>query len=197
MTSGVPFSEPFVVPPLYGGIGKYILAVTWVHCGIAWIMVGLRAYAASRTPEGKWRWDFIHICLALFTGTLSGAFVSVATAYGLGNNESNLSVPHIVRMLKWTYFCIFVGPLSMMFGKFAIIALLLEVQRGTYARLRRYMLWAVGILIFVFTVLEVFLTAFQCHPLHKLWDVFEPGVCPGATVSKGMNRAHAGKSTRL
>ncbi|PSK53762.1 hypothetical protein B9Z65_7568 [Elsinoe australis] len=174
----------------YGGLGPAILATLWSLCGVAFTLVFLRAYAASR-KHGKWRWDFIHIAVAFVTAALAGIFITVGVDKGLGNYVKRLTYSQIWDTFYWFYLAIYAGTISIAFSKFSVIALLLEVQEGSQKRKRKYALWAVGAVFGIASLLEVFLTAFQCKPLSKVWNLAEDGTCPASKAAKAISYVHA------
>lgn len=66
---------------------------------------------------------------------------------------------------------------SMAFGRFSVIAFLAALQ-GTVSPKARNMLYVLGVMQFIISTAQVFITMLQCDPPRKLWDVAAPGSCP-------------------
>ncbi|KAF2151505.1 hypothetical protein K461DRAFT_322740 [Myriangium duriaei CBS 260.36] len=175
---------------LVGGVGPALLWTLWALTFVALLLVGLRGYAASR-KNNRWRWDFIWIVLAVTCGLLASIFVTFAVMKGLGNHMTRLNLEQIYDLLRLSYFAIYMGTLSIAFSKFAVTALLLDVQQGSQNKFRRYILWAVVVIFTITTLLEIFLTAFQCHPLSKVWRVADPGSCPAQREARTISYVHS------
>ncbi|KAF2221289.1 hypothetical protein BDZ85DRAFT_265143 [Elsinoe ampelina] len=172
------------------GLGHTILGILWMLVAIGTLLVGLRTYLVIQSR--KFRWDFVWITLALISAIVAAAFIQVGVNSGLGAHVARLRFSQIWDVFFWFYLTIYAGTISIGFSKFAVIALLLDVYKGSRVAKRRYALWAIGAVFGVTTVLEIFLTAFQCNPLHKLWNLTADGVCPLATAGKAISYVHAG-----
>ncbi|PNS17790.1 hypothetical protein CAC42_3185 [Sphaceloma murrayae] len=163
----------------YGGEGPVLMAVGWTECTLGVITIGLRLYGASKRA-GQIRWDFLWIALAGVFGLASQATFAVANWYGMGNHMRNLTYPQIVLSLKWVWISIFLGLIGLTFAKWAIIALLLQVQLPTQVK-RRIFLWSLAVLLGGVCIVQFVLSFTQCVPAARLWNPRMPGVCPGAT----------------
>ncbi|GAM90403.1 hypothetical protein ANO11243_084460 [Dothideomycetidae sp. 11243] len=179
------------VSSLIGGVGRPLLYVLWLQVLIAVVLVSLRFYAASRTKNNKWRWDFIWIAVSLLAAFLACLFASIAVSHGLGQHFALLPLAEALLVLRWNYYAIYMGALSIAFSKFSVTALLLDVQKGAGKKVGRYVLWAVAILFSITTLLEIFLTAFQCTPVNKVWNVLEAGSCPAQKEARAISYVHA------
>ncbi|KAG8623949.1 hypothetical protein KVT40_008925 [Elsinoe batatas] len=163
----------------YGGKGPVLMAVGWTECTLGVIVIGLRLYGASKRA-GEIRWDFIWIALAGIFGLASQATFTVSNWYGMGNHMKNLTYAQIVQSLKWVWISIFIGLVGLTFAKWAIIALLLQVQLPTQVK-RRAFLWSLGVILGVVCIVQFVLSFTQCRPASKLWNPRLPGSCPGPT----------------
>ncbi|PNS13883.1 hypothetical protein CAC42_1374 [Sphaceloma murrayae] len=161
-----------------GGRGPAILAGGWILCGLGVILVALRLWAA-RQKAGKLRWDFFWITLAITWCIASHACFTVSLNYGLGNHVKNLRYSEIFNALHWVWISLFVGIVGGVFSKFAIIALLLEVQSPN-AKKRRMMLWMIGAILALTGLTQILLSWLKCEPVAKLWNPTLAGTCPGA-----------------
>ncbi|PSK55178.1 hypothetical protein B9Z65_2567 [Elsinoe australis] len=163
----------------YGGEGPVLMAVGWTECTLGVITIGLRLYGASKRA-GQIRWDFLWIALAGVFGLASQATFAVSNWYGMGNHMNRLTYLQIVQALKWVWISIFLGLVGLTFAKWAIIALLLQVQLPTQVK-RRMFLWSLAVILGVVCVVQFVLSFTQCIPAQRLWNPRMAGSCPGAT----------------
>ncbi|PSK57844.1 hypothetical protein B9Z65_9046 [Elsinoe australis] len=161
-----------------GGRGPGILTGGWVLCGLGIILVALRLWAASK-KAGKLRWDFFWITLAIVWCIASHACFTVALYSGIGNHAKALKYSEIFNALHWVWISLFVGIVGGVFSKFAIIALLLEVQSPN-AKKRRFLLWAIGGILAATGLTQILLSWLKCEPIAKLWNPTLSGSCPRA-----------------
>jgi len=110
-------------------------------------------------------------------GLVSQALFSVSTVHGAGAHVTSLPFPEIGVALKYTYLSIFVGVYAVIFAKWAIIALLLQV-RGPHHYKRRMFLWSLGILTGLLGTLQLIMMLTQCVHIDQLWNVLEVRNCP-------------------
>lgn len=160
----------------YGGKGPALVAIGTPLCGTATILLLLRAYAASRI-NGRWRWDFIWAVLAGVFGLASYIAATFAILSGLGNHIKDLSYPDIFQSLHRVWVALYISLPAGVFAKFSIIALLLTIQ-GPNARKKSYVLYGIGALIAASSMVQMFLSLFQCEPIAKLWEPTLDGSCP-------------------
>ncbi|PNS21242.1 hypothetical protein CAC42_1021 [Sphaceloma murrayae] len=161
---------------LIGGLGPTIISVVWTEAALGSILVGLRAFAASK-KGGKWRWDFIWIAIALLACLVSSVVVTVGVSKGLGNHTKILSYPQLFEAIRYVWLTIWTGLPPSVFAKFSIIALLLDVQ-GPNSRKRRIALWMVGFLVASSSFVQIFISLTQCNPITRLWLLASEGECP-------------------
>ncbi|KAF4548431.1 Hypothetical protein D9617_28g065370 [Elsinoe fawcettii] len=165
----------------YGGRGPVLMTVGWVESMIGVALCLLRLYGASQ-KAGHIRWDFFWVAAATFTGIASHACFTVSILHGTGNHVTKLTFGEIFQSLHWIWISIFVGLVAVVFAKFAIIALILEVQ-GPNARKRRWFLWGLGAAIAVSGIIQICLSLTQCKPIDKLWNPTISGECPTQLVA--------------
>lgn len=173
-----------------GGVGPAILLVLWIQVGIAITLVTIRGFVASR-KNNKWRWDFIWSFLALMTAIAAACFATKAVSMGLGNHFRNLSLGDDLSVLRWNYYAFYIAVVSIACSKFSVTALMLDVQQGTQYKIGRIVLWSVAGIVTVVTLLEIFLTAFQCRPVDHVWDIVGPGSCPIQDQARTIGYIHA------
>lgn len=106
----------------------------------------------------------------------------MATVHGLGNHLANLTLDQIGAALMWTWVSIFIGLVALTFAKWAIIALLLQVE-GPNKRKRKIFLWSLGAILGIVAVVQFVLSWTQCTPAARLYDLELPGECPGAELA--------------
>ncbi|KAF2219404.1 hypothetical protein BDZ85DRAFT_252642 [Elsinoe ampelina] len=146
---------------LIGGLGPTILGIVWTEVALSTILVLLRAYAASK-KNGKWRADFIWIVIALITALLASAVVSIGVTKGLGNHTRLMSFTQLFEAVKYIWMSIWFGP---------------------QAKKRATTLWIIGFLIASTSLIQIFLSMFQCTTVSRIWVLTDPGTCPLKVVS--------------
>ncbi|KAF4547362.1 Hypothetical protein D9617_45g091400 [Elsinoe fawcettii] len=164
-----------------GGRGPAILTGGWILCGLGIMLVSLRLWATSR-KAGRLRWDFLWVAFAIVWCIASHACFTVALYHGIGSHVRFLTYAEVFHALHWVWISLFVGIIGGIFSKFAIIALLLEVQ-SPHARGRRLLLWTLGVVLAATGVCQICLSLFKCEPVPKLWNPTLPGTCPRATAA--------------
>lgn len=147
---------------LVSGLGPTILAVSWLETFIGIAIVALRGRVASRR-EGKLRWDFIWIVIALVFAFASTCIISAAVFHGLGNYAGDMSIVQLLDCAHWIWISAVVGLVPSVFGKFAIIAMLLAVHKYI-GRKRRSALWGLAVLIGATNFVQLVATLYQCNP---------------------------------
>ncbi|KAF2149738.1 hypothetical protein K461DRAFT_296165 [Myriangium duriaei CBS 260.36] len=173
-----------------GGVGPSIIISEWIQLGIAAAVVGLRAYTAG-ISSNRWRWDFVWMALALVLAIANGVFNTIAAMHGLGNHVNHLNVPQIEDLLFWAFLGIYFGTLSIACSKFSIIALLLQVQYRSQNQARRYVLWFIAGMFSITSVLQIFLTIFQCQPNYRVWTELNYMSCSLVRYTRAMDYTHA------
>ncbi|PNS19184.1 hypothetical protein CAC42_1920 [Sphaceloma murrayae] len=173
--------------PHVGARGVMFLAVSYTLTFVGLIFVGLRAHGASRTKNGRWRWDFIWIILATAFLIPAVAISTVAVLSGMGSHVKTLTFPEVFKTAHYNYIALFVGQPALNFVKFSVIALLLSVQ-GPDAKKRKYFLWFLGALPMLGSIIQTILTFTSCVPMERLWKPIIPGECPRSAVSFDWNR---------
>ncbi|KAF2149171.1 hypothetical protein K461DRAFT_323710 [Myriangium duriaei CBS 260.36] len=169
-------------PSLYGGAGPLLLAVCWTEAVVATALVLLRACFAGTTKTGRVRWDFIFVAIGTAFGLASTALSTVAVLHGLGQHIEYVAFPNIWEMLKLTWFSIVAGLVAIVGCKIAIVALLLQVTPD-HEPARRKLLWCVGVLITLVSVVQIPISITQCDPISHLWERLQPGSCPRAGLA--------------
>ncbi|KAF7196270.1 hypothetical protein HII31_02337 [Pseudocercospora fuligena] len=168
---------------LFGDGGDILLAVTWTWAGIAATLYVLRACYASRELSREHssvfgiRWDFFWVTLA-FTAALT-AQVAITVSYCKAANthqRPSAIVPGLRVLIQTSTISGLAVLPSMIFGRFAVIALLLTLQ-GQIHRQWKVLLYAIGAIQAIFLTTHMIVMLNQCSPVRKLWDVTVPGTC--------------------
>jgi hypothetical protein len=162
---------------------------------VAFLLVCLRACSASKL-EGRWRLDFIWIAVALAFDIASGVAMIMAIENGLGNHIGHLTHSQVFAALHWIWTSIYIALAAGVFAKFSIIALLLRTQ-GDFSRKRNAILYAIGALIAIPAVVQLFLSYFQCEPVDKLWFPYLDGSCPRLRLAGQWSYFQGGQSFPL
>lgn len=116
----------------------------------------------------------------------SNACFTVSISKGMGNHILEIPVDDVYSSLEWVWITIFVGLFGLVFAKWAVIALLLQVQLKQQVK-RRIFLWSLAIILGISSVAQIPIALAQCQPIQRLWDLSIPGECPirDAAVSYG------------
>ncbi|PNS21557.1 hypothetical protein CAC42_916 [Sphaceloma murrayae] len=160
----------------FGGRGPILMGVGWFESILGIILCLLRLYGASQ-KAGHIRWDFLWVALATLFAIASHACFTVSILHGMGNHVKRLTFAQVFQALHWTWISIFIGIIAVVFAKWAIIALILQVQ-GPNAKRRRYFLWGLGAWIAACAIIQICLSLTQCEPMEKLWNPTVEGICP-------------------
>ncbi|EME83157.1 uncharacterized protein MYCFIDRAFT_215208 [Pseudocercospora fijiensis CIRAD86] len=168
-----------VVALLFGDGGTTLLAVTWTWTTIATILFVLRTWYASREPSKEHasffgiRWDYAAVTIAYAAALASEITTTVGYRMAYWTKPLLESLKEVVPTIVLSNVVAYV---SMIFGRFAIIALLLSLQ-GTAYRQWRISLWIVGGAQAMVLFSHIIITICQCNPPRKLWDLEVPGNC--------------------
>ncbi|CAK4031383.1 hypothetical protein DOTSEDRAFT_158433 [Lecanosticta acicola] len=165
---------------LYGTEGDTLMGLTWTWTWIAIMLFVLRTAFASKAPRDTLsfygiRWDYIWVTIAFVTALISQIFITVS--YHNATKRPGQMMEHIEYILYWGIISNTFAMLSMAFGRFAVVALLLSLHGTTFPR-GRTMLQVLGVLQFLTSMLQLIITLFQCDPPKKLWAIATPGTCP-------------------
>ena len=94
--------------------------------------------------------------------------------FGFGQHESTLDDRKARQSLKLLYIVQFFYASAMAMLK---LALLIAYARIWTSPTFRKCLWSVGIIILSLWCCTIFITVFQCHPIHFFWDRGSDGKC--------------------
>jgi len=139
-------------------------------------LLALRAHSA-RTINGRLRWDFIWITLAMFIHLVNSFLIDYAVYVGVGKSVTNTSLAQLPIIIHWTYTVAYMSLPASVMAKLSIIALLLQLQ-GPQAKKTRVALMILPVLLALTSIVTIFLSLFQCKPVSKSWNIFEDGECP-------------------
>jgi len=167
------------VSTMSGHISGYgpsiILIESNIGLFIAICLVALRAYSA-RKVNGRWRWDFIWISLAMIFLCLDCAFINYAVYLGLGKHLVDVPFSQLSIVIHWLYIVVLISFPGQAMAKFSVVSLLLQIQ-GPQAKKRRIALLVLSVLLALIGLTAIFVILFQCKPISKLWNIFEAGKC--------------------
>lgn len=101
---------------------------------------------------------------------------TIATVYGIGNHQENLTENDVTTAIKYFWLGIYVCVLSVAISKLAVIALLLQIQGPTHPKMK-WVLYFVGVSNTLIHMAQVFILVNQCSPPARLWDRSIDGTC--------------------
>lgn len=104
--------------------------------------------------------------------------VTIAVYHGTGLHIEVVSPDDLAISMMWQWIVYQTYVVSHMFGKLAIIALLLQIERDIPGG-RKYLLYAVGAILIIVNLGTSSLQWQQCVPMAATWDVRVVGVCDG------------------
>lgn len=140
---------------LYGDQGSTLLAITWTWAAIAIILYILRAASAARQQSTDrlfgLRWDFTWVSLA-FVATLTAQITTTVSLERARSSDQGLDTIADVIYTGLVANCAAI--FGMIFGRFAVVALLLELHGPTYPK-GKIVLWAIAISQCVFSIVQV------------------------------------------
>ncbi|KAF2156548.1 hypothetical protein K461DRAFT_316786 [Myriangium duriaei CBS 260.36] len=160
----------------FGGDGPLLMGVSWTLGTLGLLAVVLRHHHASKTPNGKWRWDYIWACLTAKCALLAIVLLTIAAAHGLGNDIWKISYSDLRNVIFWTFLALTAGVIAIIFAKLSVIALLLQIEDGL-ARKRRFALFTIAGLFTISNLLVIPANYTRCFPARKIWDPIIEGHC--------------------
>ncbi|KAM3418837.1 hypothetical protein BST61_g4801 [Cercospora zeina] len=171
---------------LYGDRGDVLLAITWTWCSIAAVLYILRAASAARQKSDSTfcgiRWDFVFVTVAVALA-LAGQIVYTMSynfaAYG------NKGLTTVSQVIFYGTIASLSAMTSSVFGRGAVVALLLQLQGPTYPK-GKIALWFIAVSQFAVNAIQLSLTINQCDPPSRLWNIMEPGTCPRIFTTRKM-----------
>ena len=97
----------------------------------------------------------------------------------MGQHVVNLTPQQIVSCLKWSWVAQPLQLFANSFGKLPVISYLAMIHGPSHARLKLSLLWTLGAVQFIGTMIIIVFIFTQCTPIAKLWDEKLPGNCNG------------------
>jgi hypothetical protein len=174
----------------YGGRGPMTNAILWVEVVVFAVFAGLRLYtrkyilnaiglddylviiALVRSPNliVPFKTDKIKVLHILYT-----AFVTVATAYGLGRLFADVGDPVIYfTAVKYELFSQVAGLMVIGVGKGAVGLFLLRIVRNKF---QIWIIWGCLVITAFITLFASVTVIVQCVPVQKSWNSTTPGHC--------------------
>ncbi|PPJ56295.1 hypothetical protein CBER1_00669 [Cercospora berteroae] len=171
---------------LYGDRGDTLLAITWTWFSIAAVLYVLRAASAARQKaDGNFcgiRWDFVWVTVAVAMALTAQIIYTVSYEFAAHGNQG---LKTVAQVIFYGTIASCTAMTSSVFGRFAVVALLLQLQGPTYPK-GRIVLWFIAISQFIVNGIQVGLTVNQCNPASRLWNIMEPGTCQLILVTRKM-----------
>ncbi|KAH7006906.1 hypothetical protein EDB80DRAFT_880430 [Ilyonectria destructans] len=118
--------------------------------------------------------DDLCVAVAMLFSTAFTVLVKVQADAGLGVHESELSPKQVVYPLKSFFASILCYYLAISFTKASI---LFQYLRLFYASRLRFVFYAIGGFIVLFSTETIILTIILCRPIEKFWTPPVPGTC--------------------
>ncbi|KAF2151589.1 hypothetical protein K461DRAFT_294493 [Myriangium duriaei CBS 260.36] len=146
------------------------------------ICTALRLYAIHQRKARLFNWDFFWIVLSFIFALASGVPLLVALHNGLGRHTADLRWEQVEAVIEYEWIAISVGITACLFGKLAIIALLLDIQ-GTLIRFGRHLMYFVATVLVLSWMSVIIVSWVQCIPIQKTWNILLPGTCEGESYS--------------
>ncbi|KAF2214650.1 hypothetical protein CERZMDRAFT_95042 [Cercospora zeae-maydis SCOH1-5] len=163
---------------LYGDRGITFLAITWAWTSIAAVLYVLRAASVARQKSDSAfcgiRWDFVWVTVALVLAFNAQIIYTISYNFAAHGNQGLTTVAQVILFGTIASLSALT---SSVFGRCAVVALLLQLQGPTYPK-GRIALWFVAVSQFVINAIQLSLTINQCDPPSRLWNIMEPGTCP-------------------
>ncbi|KAK0301577.1 hypothetical protein LTR82_018238 [Friedmanniomyces endolithicus] len=110
------------------------------------------------------------------TAVFTECFLTVSVVYGTGNHQGLLTPSDLMRCNLWSWIGQIMAIISLVFGRFAVIAFLFALQAPIYPRWRLSVFF-VGAAQAIINIIEIGLILHQCTPTRKLWDPSVQGTC--------------------
>jgi len=128
------------------------------------------------------------------TETTAQIFLQLSVNAGMGQHMDDLSDPHIVLALKWSWVFQLLAIAASMLGKLAILAFLVQI-RGRHEN-KPWLLIVLGVLIGAVNIAVLGTILGQCQPMHKLWNDSVAGTCdPGRKINQNYSFFQASELT--
>ncbi|KAL9001776.1 MAG: hypothetical protein Q9188_005250 [Gyalolechia gomerana] len=163
--------------------GPTILAVTWVECALAILIVGTRMYTRSYLIHNVGIDDWM-IVLALVLAIICSGLVTADVHYGTGRHFATLDPVEklMANKLNWIAqpFAIF----SCGVGKISIAFLLLRIMAKNKLR-ERFLYTLIALLVTINAICVGFIFG-QCSPARKLWNPSVPGSCLDPSIQQNV-----------
>lgn len=178
-------------PKSFGGNGPLTIRIVVAEFVVTSIILFLRCFATISIVK-KARWDLIWITASYVSVLTVGAahytdyqklcsanalaFVILSVHHGMSNHVADVDPADLPNAVLFEWIFNVSTIMATGFGKFAIAALLLEVQGPTHNKMRKFLYFVVGSTMTLAVFMTIF-SWFQCNPQEKLWKSNLPGTC--------------------
>ncbi|KAL9596012.1 MAG: hypothetical protein Q9219_006096 [cf. Caloplaca sp. 3 TL-2023] len=175
-------ANPSVPPDLaQANRGPTILAVSWIECTVAILIVATRMYTRSYLIRNVGIDDWM-IVLALVLAIVMSSLVTADVHYGAGRHFATLSPVEqtLANKLNWIAqpFAIF----SCGVGKISIAFLILRIMAKNKLR-ERFLYTLIALLVTINAICVGFIFG-QCTPARKLWEPSVAGSCLDPSIQQ-------------
>ncbi|PNS21062.1 hypothetical protein CAC42_3399 [Sphaceloma murrayae] len=162
-------------PKSFGGNGHSVIRIVVAEFVVTTAILVLRCYTTISIVE-RVGWDVIWIVAAYLCSVHALAFVILAVRYGMCNRIASVDPTDLPNAILFEWVFNVSSIMSTGFGKFAIGALLLDVQGPTHDKMRRLLYFVLGSTMALAVFMTIF-SWFQCSPSDRLWNREVPGTC--------------------
>ncbi|KAI9710564.1 MAG: hypothetical protein M1820_002700 [Bogoriella megaspora] len=152
----------------FGGNATAVLTVAWVECFVA-MLVLIARYYTQVLGLGRLGWDILWVSIATVLALVAQIFLTLSTTYGIANHIDAIRKEDAATGGEFEWIFNILTIFSSIFGKFAIVALLLRIQGPTHRYQRMFLLCIVGS-AFAINSIQTVLIFSQCQPIQGLWD---------------------------
>ncbi|KAL6717504.1 hypothetical protein ACLMJK_005419 [Lecanora helva] len=155
------------------------MRVTWSEASLALVLILVRTYTNAVFVKA-FKWDYFWALLALVTGIIAQAILTVGATSGLGTHLRLLEPWQLVKALKYSWIAQILGIQMNGFAKNAVIAFLLRIQDRAQSRkmtFLTYFLYFIGISNFAVNTTEMSMVLTSCSPTEKFWNPVLAGNC--------------------
>ncbi|KAF2148065.1 hypothetical protein K461DRAFT_325006 [Myriangium duriaei CBS 260.36] len=152
------------------------MGVSWSLGILGLLTTFIRHRYASKTPNGKLRWDYVFACATAKCALAALVMLTFAVAHGLGNDMWALHYSDLTDAIFYTFMSLAAGTIAIIFAKLSVVALLLQIEDGLQ-RKRRKALFLIAAVFTTANLLVLPANFTRCTPTRKIWDPLVPGTC--------------------
>ncbi|KAK7190324.1 hypothetical protein PSPO01_03299 [Paraphaeosphaeria sporulosa] len=151
----------------HDSLSNSIRITAWVS-GIAPIIVTAMRFASRHLGGNNFWWDdWVHLASVILVIPMT-VFLLLNVEAGIGHHIWDLTYARVVAVGRWTYITTIFWGLEMILLKYSILCLYLRIFPNVW--LKRFV-FAFMAFTAAFTLPLIGLAAFQCTPIHAIWDL--------------------------